>query len=247
MNQLLPLILVWLFANNKTATQQASLSRGGAPPWPTPNSPPPMPAFAAQPFMNPDGTPHSADPSHTSTPLAELHNAPPTLAPAHKPPSAAKHASPTSAPETIKEHAVKAFTQKAKSRLTQAADQKVRNFAVTHATPTPSTGPTLRQKLSRSVTHPASKHRALSVHTSTSPARSAPSSSSAATTVSVADLQQILNRRGAKLKADGKYGPKTASAWQSAAKKKGLAPTIARVSANSAKVVAHTYDVLSIP
>jgi peptidoglycan hydrolase-like protein with peptidoglycan-binding domain len=69
----------------------------------------------------------------------------------------------------------------------------------------------------------------------------------AATTQAVSKLQQILNQRGAKLKQDGLYGPKTASAWKAAAKSKGLPDTIARVNSKTAKVVARTYDSLSIP
>jgi outer membrane biosynthesis protein TonB len=66
-------------------------------------------------------------------------------------------------------------------------------------------------------------------------------------TVTVRDLQTVLNARGAKLTRDGLYGPKTASAWSSLAKRKGLPPTISRVSPKIARVVMHTYDALSVP
>jgi hypothetical protein len=222
-NQLVPLILIWMFANRSTSPQ-ASLSRKGAPQWPTPKSPPPMPAFDAirsDPYAT---TPLSADPSHSSTPLAQLHNAPPKVQPAS-----------ASIPDTIKKQAQHAFQRKATAALakaapqkhaapihkkamapaTKAANQSARSFAVKHALSVPTQGPTLQN--------------------------------SAATTQSVANLQQILNQRGAKLKQDGLYGPKTAAAWKAAAKSKGLPNTIARVNSTTAKVAARTYDSLSIP
>jgi len=74
MISMLPLILLWLASNQR---RQALPSHTNAPRWPTPASPPPMPAF------QPADVPMSADPSHSSTPLAALHNQPPELAPAH--------------------------------------------------------------------------------------------------------------------------------------------------------------------
>lgn len=65
--------------------------------------------------------------------------------------------------------------------------------------------------------------------------------------VSVLEVQKILNARGAKLKQDGLYGPKTAAAWQAAAKKKTLPPAISRVGPKIAKVVTKTYDTLKVP
>jgi len=212
-----------MFANRATSSQ-ASLSRGGPPLWPSPKSPPPpLPAFDAirsDPYA---ATPLSADPSHSSTPLSELHNAPPTV---------------PAIPEQIKQQAVQAFKRKAAATLTRAApakhasplaaakkratsaatktaNQSVRSFAMKHALSVPTKGPTLQ--------------------------------TSAATTASVATLQKIVNQRGGKLKQDGLYGPKTASAWAALAKSKGLASTISRVNPRSAKVIAHTYDVLSVP
>ena len=222
MNSLIPLVLIWMFSN-KASSSQASLSRNKPPQWPTPNSPPPLPAFDAirtDPYA---ATPLSADPSHSSTPLSELHNAPPTV---------------PAVPEQIKQKAVQAFQRKATASLTRAAPQKhtapistakkrvtsaatkaanqsVRSFAMKHALKLPTKGPTLQ--------------------------------TTAATTQSVATLQKIVNQRGGKLKQDGLYGPKTASAWAALAKSKGLASTISRVNPRSAKVVAHTYDVLSVP
>lgn len=75
---LLPLIAMWLFANRPSAPTAAP-SRGGAPRWPTPASPPPMPAFRAR--RGRSKAP-SADPGKSSTSLADLHNNPPKLAPA---------------------------------------------------------------------------------------------------------------------------------------------------------------------
>jgi len=76
MNLVLPL-LIWAATANQNATQQGSLTkRRKEPKWPTPSAPPPMPAFNARP------TTPTADAGKTSTPLADLHNAPPKLAPA---------------------------------------------------------------------------------------------------------------------------------------------------------------------
>jgi hypothetical protein len=70
---LLPLILLYL-ASRTTRAASPAVVRTTAPQWPTPASPPPMPAFQALPTA-------SADPSHSSTPLADLHNNPPQIAP----------------------------------------------------------------------------------------------------------------------------------------------------------------------
>lgn len=63
----------------------------------------------------------------------------------------------------------------------------------------------------------------------------------------VTDLQTILISRGAKLQRDGLYGPKTANAWSTLARSKGLPPTISRVAPKVARVVAQTFDALSVP
>lgn len=116
MTQLLPLILVWLFANNKgTAQAQASLSRRGAPPWPTPTSPPPMPAFQPQPSAH--------DASTTATPLAALHNAPPKV---RKPTTEPAH---LSTPNAIKQNAIKAFKKKSTSLLKKQLSSRAPNLA----------------------------------------------------------------------------------------------------------------------
>lgn len=65
----------------------------------------------------------------------------------------------------------------------------------------------------------------------------------------VLSLQTILNSRGAKLKRDGLYGPKTASAWSVAAKKKGLPAAIVKVGPTGqlARVASRTFDALKTP
>lgn len=68
----------------------ASQPRTRSPAWPTPSSPPPMPAFKPQ--VSP-----SADATQTSTPLAELHASPPS------PPRATTDATrPKAAPRTAR-------------------------------------------------------------------------------------------------------------------------------------------------
>lgn len=64
--------------------------------------------------------------------------------------------------------------------------------------------------------------------------------------VSVLQVQTILTKRGVKLVRDGLYGPKTANAWMTLAKQKGLPPLIQRAGPKIAKVVPQTYDVLSV-
>lgn len=64
---------------------------------------------------------------------------------------------------------------------------------------------------------------------------------------SVANLQSILNARGAKLKKDGLYGPKTATAWGAAAKKQSLPTSIARVGPTVARVSKQTFESLKTP
>ncbi len=65
----------------------------------------------------------------------------------------------------------------------------------------------------------------------------------------VANLQSILNARGAKLKKDGLYGPKTATAWGTAAKRQSLPSTIAKVGPTGqlARVSRHTFEALKTP
>lgn len=64
--------------------------------------------------------------------------------------------------------------------------------------------------------------------------------------VSVADVQKVLINNGYKsIKRDGLYGPKTALAWQTLAKGRKLAPTIARVGPKIARVTSDTYNTLS--
>lgn len=88
----------------------------------------------------------------------------------------------------------------------------------------------------------AARSKALRGRLSTSPPTLASSMKA-----SVRELQQILNRRGARLKEDGLYGPNTAKAWQRAARAKRQIITISRVSPTIAKVVTKTYDALKMP
>ena len=61
-------------------------------------------------------------------------------------------------------------------------------------------------------------------------------------TVKVDVLQKLMNARGRNLVVDGKYGPKTEAAWKTLADSLGLSPSIARVSATSAKVARATLE-----
>lgn len=89
MNAIFPLVLMWLANQSgaapsskpkaKAKKRRPKVKKTKAPKWPTPKSPPPIPAF--QP-ASPPAVPASADPSGPATPLAELHNAPPKLSPA---------------------------------------------------------------------------------------------------------------------------------------------------------------------
>jgi hypothetical protein len=78
-------------------------------------------------------------------------------------------------------------------------------------------------------------------------AKSATTKAAAQQTASVSDLQSIMISRGAKLKRDGLYGPKTANAWSTLARSKSLPPTISRVGPKIARVVSQTYDTLKTP
>ena len=73
--------------------------------------------------------------------------------------------------------------------------------------------------------------------------KSAPPTSSAL----VSDVQRILTNHGIKISNDGLYGPKTASAWSSLARRKGLPSAISRESPKIAKVVTQTFERLSVP
>lgn len=63
----------------------------------------------------------------------------------------------------------------------------------------------------------------------------------------VLDLQKVLNTWGGTLALDGKYGPKTAAAWQSMAKRNNLPTTIARNGPTTAKVAVRTWEALNVP
>lgn len=116
MSQLLPLILAWMFANSGTQAQ-ASLSRKrkSAPAWPTPSSPPPMPAFESQPSAH--------DASSTATPLAALHNAPPKVRKATTEPAN------LATPHAIKQNAIDAFKKKSTSLLKKQLSSRAPSLA----------------------------------------------------------------------------------------------------------------------
>lgn len=193
---LLPLMFLWGINNRSATATQVLPRKTAAPKWPTPNSPPPpIRAFKAR------ATP-SADPSHSSTPLADLHNAPPTLSAPTTDPTV-KEAPHLSTPQAAKQAAINAFKKKASQQL---------------------------------------KQRATSASLS-----SLFRGGSSTTEVSVASLQQILNKRGATLKQDGLYGPKTAAAWKKAASAKQVPSNITRASSRTAKVAKQAYDALSVP
>lgn len=173
-----------LLASRDNKAPAAPGGGGGPPRWPTPLSPPPMPAFQSQ--IPP---PPSAD---TATPLSELHRAPPKVRPVDKSGPAARAAAAAAA------------------RASAARD-------VAHSVKVP-----LHVKI---------------------PGRAAPERTAAA----VIDLQKVVNARGGKLKPDGLYGPKTASAWSALARSKGLPATISRGGPKTAWVESRTYDALRVP
>lgn len=61
----------------------------------------------------------------------------------------------------------------------------------------------------------------------------------------VSDLQGILAKHGVKVARDGLYGPRTAAAWSSLAKKKGLPSQISRGGPKIANVATQTFERLS--
>lgn len=65
--------------------------------------------------------------------------------------------------------------------------------------------------------------------------------------VSVADIQKAVIKRGAKIKPDGIFGPKTQAAWVNTAKKWKLDPTIVQLSSKIAKVNTNTFTTLTNP
>ena len=72
MSDALPiLLLIWAFGRSQFAPLLPVHKKPKAPKWPSPKSPPPIPAFEAK-----HGT---AEPTGPSTPLAQLHKAPPQI------------------------------------------------------------------------------------------------------------------------------------------------------------------------
>lgn len=175
------LLLILMLARNSTAfaasPKEKKRKKSKEPPWPTPSSPPPIPAFQPK---------QSADPGGTSTPLAQLHKAPP------------KVARPKTALDT-----------------TRALAKKGKGFYAAIKPPFYARLPLGTKK--------------------------------ATSTALVANLQKIINSHGGKLTPDGLYGPRTASAWSTLAKRKGLAPDISRQGPKIAKVVTATFEQLQVP
>jgi hypothetical protein len=78
---LLPLLLLWMW-NKPGGGARASLT---PPSWPTPMSPPPMPAFS------PGASPATATDANTATPLASLQQVPESVHPTSAHPAAVPH------------------------------------------------------------------------------------------------------------------------------------------------------------
>lgn len=110
------LLLMFLGRRNGGSTQQPI----PAPVWPTPVSPPPMPAFAPQPSATAD----------TATPLTALHHEalaePAPTAPAPKP--AAKRTTPAQAARAAASHARAAATHAATSTAKRAAQRATKGL-----------------------------------------------------------------------------------------------------------------------
>lgn len=121
-----------------------------------------------------------------------------------------------------------------------------------HASSTATTAPKPKPK---SAPPPSAARRAASaasraVHAATTKLPGLPSLHASSPPLKAADvlsLQRIINSRGGKLKPDGLYGPKTASAWSALAKQMGLPTTISRVGPKVARVAIQTFDTLSVP
>lgn len=185
----IPLFLMFLASQSGGATKKKKAKKK-APKWPTTSSPPPLAAFKARKTKPPKPQPKpSADPGGTSTPLAQLHAAPPSPPPA-------------SAIDNAKAAAANAIRQRT-TALIKAQTLSLNPFA----------------------------------------RKAAPATSTAL----VSQLQKILNSHGVSVVQDGLYGPKTAGAWSALAKRKGLPPTISREGPQIAKVVAQTFQQLSVP
>lgn len=185
------LLLLAMLANKGSANcapAQRKVKKSAAPKWPTPKSPPPMPAFQARKTRPPKGG--SADPGGTSTPLAQLAR------------------SPQPAPATTIDTAKRAATAAIKRRTTSLLKQQAARF-----------NPFAKQAVSTAAT----------------------------STALVSQLQKILASHGMQVTPDGLYGPRTASAWSTLAKRKGLPPAISREGPQIAKIVTQTFEQLSVP
>ena len=115
MIDVLPLFLLWAATKKSNGKSAAVQRKTREPKWPTPSSPPPIPAFQPRP------TP-TADPGGTSTPLAELHAAPPTVTPANAIETTKQAAKPQAAkPQAARQAATAALRKRAPSLVRQGA------------------------------------------------------------------------------------------------------------------------------
>jgi hypothetical protein len=101
------------------------------------------------------------------------------------------------------------------------------------AKPTPMTLADVRRKLAGTPTKP-----------SMSPAGQKPTSTALAR-VNIGQAQEVLVTLGAKIASDGLFGPKTASAWKTAAQKRKLNPVFNRAAPNEAFVDPATFRALT--
>lgn len=161
--------------------------------------------------------PPAAATADSGTPLSQLHNDPPV-----PPPAAAIDKA---------KHKATAALRRASKPLAASADP-ANSLASLHKTP-PVLPPAAAQVIRR--------RGGMALTTR----RGAPAAKMSSALVS--QLQAILGRNGVQVPRDGLFGPKTASAWQSLAKRKGLPGTITREGPKLAKVVTQTFEQLSTP
>lgn len=180
---------------------------------------------------------------------------------APKPPPWPTPSSPPPVPAFAPQHAAPADASATATPLAELHHEALAPPASKPAAPKPSPA----RSVTQAATHAASSAAKHAAHKATSKATKAvtsvllPGSSlfhkkhkAAAPKIDmrtepVSDLQAILITRGAKLQRDGLYGPKTAQAWSTLAKSKGLPPQISRMSAKVASVATATFDALAVP
>lgn len=223
MNLLPVLAALWLCGNKGGGKERPPPTPASPPLWPTTISPPPLPAFMPSSVPQPPHVPEAAAPTaptpsaETATPLATLLHHPPT------PPTT--HAAPSAPIPRHTRAAAKITTPGA--AVHKAAAQQLAKMAPKLPWKGPAIGPQ-------------------AIKASAIPGL-APKTKTTLRQAVVADLQKIMIARGARITADGLYGPKTAGAWSELAHKKGLPPQIKRVNSKIASVSSVTYDALAVP